>query len=465
MKAQSEISPRPVTAYGPALNIHLEDMPRLAAVLSLGVAILAMTYRGTWPTPAESLTLFISVFALYGALALSLHLLRAVCAGFWTLMLVSFGMPVSSRTVGADFQTFYDGARVLFDRHASPYQAPGATAFPFPTFQLIRLLSLGGRLSSDTTFLLFVMLQAVFLGIGFILSCRVIKREIGDHAPELAIQLIQAGLLVHPAILHAMGLGNSPVTAAVALICALWFWRCRTSRSSLHLSAISMNLGWMVKPQLLMATAFFPICWWLEHRRHLSDYSRAASIGRLVVSWAAGIIFASTLMPLPASLLAYRDFLSVAYTWHTHVAEVFTANYALPAILAKAMARLWGLPLSATLPFLTVGVALSVILWNFSSLIAGKPDTVRAFLPWLLGSLLWSSIMWHFYLGLVLGGLLLMVGFLPNNPSFRASFSMLLFCAGVGLTMIVSSFVYTLGILLLYFCCHQLRIQELQEKR
>jgi hypothetical protein len=166
-------------------------------------------------------------------------------------------------------------------------------------------------------------------------------------------------------------------------------------------------------------------------------------------------------MGFPGSALAYRDFPKIAFTWHTRIAEAAMNNFAPSAIIANAMARLWNVQVSETLPILATGITIFVLLWNMLSLASDRVDTLRAFLPWLLGSLLWSSLVWDMYLSLVLAGHLIIVGLLSEDEGPAINFPRLLFCVGVGLTMVVSSFAYTLGILLLYFCCQELRSQEI----
>jgi hypothetical protein len=227
----------------------------------------------------------------------------------------------------------------------------------------------------------------------------------------------------------------------------------------MHSSAICVNLAWMIKPQLLMATAFFLSCWLLKWRNN--TLPRAARIGRLIIPWAIGLMVISLPMGFPGSVLAYRDFPKIAFIWHTRIVESSTNNFAPASIIAKAMARLWHLRVSETLPILAIGIAIFTLLWNILSLASDRVDTLRAFLPWLLASLLWTSLVWDMYLSLVLAGHLIIVGVLSEDRGPRINFPRLLFCVGVGLTTVVSSFAYTLGILLLYFCCQELRSQEI----
>ncbi len=422
---------------------------------------MAMVYRGAWPTPAEAFRLVASASAIHGALSFSSRALRAVCVGLYIFLLISLGLPTPLRSIGLDFHTFYNGAHSLFDMHESPYLAHGATAFPFPTFHLVYLLSLAGRLTPDSTFLCFVGLQAFLLGVCLILSYRLTNDEFPGHAHTRSSRLLQAGLLFQPAVLNGIGLGNSPVVAGVALMCAVWFWQRGASRWSTHSSAICINLAWMIKPQLLMATTFFLGCWWLKRRSN--PLPRAARIGRLIIPWAIGLMAISLPMGFPGSALAYRDFPKIALTWHTRIAEAAMNNFAPSAIIANAMARLWNFEVAETLPILAAGIAIFVLLWNILSLTSDRVDTLRAFLPWLLASLLWSSLVWDMYLSLVLAGQLILVDLLSEDRGPRINFPRLLFCVGIGLTMVVSSFAYTLGILLLYFCCQELRSQEIRQ--
>jgi len=447
------------------LDKCLRGLPGWATITTICVAATAMGYRGDWPTPVETFTLFATIVGIWGALHLPSRKSRVACAVLWVVLLVSLGLPTPPQRIGVDFRTFYEGSQILFDRHQSPYLAPGTTAFPFPTFFLIRLLSSAGRFSLEPTFLCFVGLQIVLLGIGLVLMRRVVRTETSGQDSDLARGLIQAGLLFHPVVLGGIGVGNSSVVAGVALIYAVWSWRCGSGEWWRHASAISLNLAWMVKPQLLMATGFFLICWWLERRQRPSALSRAAAIGRLVVPWAIALMAVSLPAAFPGSALAYRDFPWVAISWHTRIAEAYPNNYALSAILAKAVARILAVPASQTLPFLTAGIASLALLWNGLSLVAGKLDSLRAFLPWLLTTLIWTSLVWEWYLSLVLAGLLLMVGLACGTPVSQMSFGRLRLYAGIGFTMVLSSFAFMLGVLLLYFHSHELRAREVTDAR
>jgi hypothetical protein len=426
-------------------------LPRWATWTALVVGFAALAFRGAWPTPLETFALVGTILCLLGVWHARTPVGRVVCAALWIALLMALGVPTPSRSIGFDFRTFYEGAEALFKHRHSPYSVPGTTAFPFPTFPLVWLLSLAGRLPLEQTFLAFVALQAVLLGIGVILMGRVAAETIPRDS-DPGRRLLQVGLVLHPAVLAGIVLGNSGALAGAVVLWAIWLWRCGRGTWSVHGAAVLFNLGWMVKPQLVPAALFFLATWWLERTREPRRNSRAARIGRLLVPWAGAILVVSLAIPFPATLLAYREFPGVAATWHTHIAEAYPNNYALAAILAKALARLWAVPVSHSLLLLTIGIAGPLFLWNVVSLTSGRPDSLRPFLPWLLTSLLWTSLAWEWYLGLVLAGPMLMMTLAPSASDSPAALGGLRLAGGIACTMVFSSFIFTLGYLLIY--CH-----------
>jgi hypothetical protein len=268
-------------------------------------------------------------------------------------------------------------------------------------------------------------------------------------------------MVLHPAVLSGIAVGNSAALAGAAVLWAVWLWRCGKGTWSVHGSAILFSLGWMIKPQLIPAALFFLANWWLERTREPQRASRAARIGRLLVPWAGAILAISLAIPFPAALLAYRAFPAVAATWHTHIAEAYPNNYALAAILAKAMARIWSVPVSQSLLLLTTGIAALVLLWNIASLAAGRSDSLRAFLPWLLTSLLWTSLVWEWYFSLILAGPILMMALAPSASDSPTALGRLRVAGGIACTMVFSNFIFMLGYILLY--CHSHAWHGLEE--
>jgi hypothetical protein len=405
----------------------------------------------------ELVLMLCGVAAVWTVLLGRSEVLGGVAATCWAGLLVLTNLEKSGWEWGYDYNTFFEGARMLFDHGHSPYAAPGVTAFPFPTFPLIRLLSLGGRMSPEETRWSFLALEAVLLAVASALLLRTVPGATGSNWGRTAVWI---GLAIHPKIVEGIVLGNSSALAGGLLMLALWSWRCGRGRPSRHLAAIMFNLAWMVKPHLIMAAAFFPACW-LFRRRPAESEDRANAIGRLFFPWSATLLALSLfLLPYdPWSL--YLDFFRTAHEWHTKIAEAYTTNYALSAILAKAIRRLWGLPFSQTLPLMTLGVGLPLLLWNCVTLLSARRNSIMAFLPWLFSSLLWTSLVWNHYLSLLLGGMLLMFGLLAC-PSRIQPASGLFFSSGIALTMVNSSFLFTLGILFLYLASHALLASRLE---
>ena len=419
-----------------------------------------MASRNAWPNLPETFILVTSVVCIYGVLQLKLEPIRIVLAGLWVAMVVSIGDSMPVPQIWLDFKTFVDGANLLFDHHRSPYLAVGTTAFPFPTFLLVRALSLGGYLPFDTIGWIFFFLQVLFLALSYLLVRGVIRQERLRSTSDPAIGLIQGGLILHPAIYFSLLYGQSGVIAGAALLGAIWCWRCGNNRWWWHGAGILLNLAWMIKPQLLMAAGFFLASWLRERKLIPRGGTSDAAIGRLILPWSAALIALSLPIAFPASLMAYRDFFVVALRWHTYISEILPNNYAASAILAKAGLRISGISVSQSLPILSTAGAGLVLLWNWLSLVRAKPNSLRAFVPWLLASLLWTSLVWPFYLSLVIAGLLLLVAYERDCHSPPARARSLWLATGVGLTMVFSSFAFTLGILLLYFQSHEVLAGE-----
>jgi hypothetical protein len=211
----------------------------------------------------------------------------------------------------------------------------------------------------------------------------------------------------------------------------------------------------MVKPQLLMAAAFFLVAACREARHRPEARSRAGRIGRLILPWGVGLVLLSLPLAAPASVLAYRDFLGVAHRWHTEIAETHWNNLALPAVIAEATGRLSRLPVTATLGPITAALGALVLAANLRTLRGRAPDALPLFLPWLLSSLLWTSLVWDWYLTLVLAAPLLMLArAAPADGRVRLARAPLL--AGIACCTTASATFFPAGILLLYACSHDL---------
>lgn len=428
--------------------------PGRATVCAVGVAVVAMAGRNAWPTPAEVAVLGATVVCLFGALRSGAARRRILFAGAWVVPVLASAIMIDPPQVWLDLKVFFDAAERMFDQRQSPYSVEGAFRFPFPTYVFIRALSGWGRVSFQTTAWLMFASQLAGLGLSFLLVRAIVRREPMAFSPDTSIGVIQGSLLLHPTTLFVLYYGQPVIAASTLLIGALWCWRCGRGRWRSHGSAILLNLSWMLTPQLLMAVAFFFVSWlrerWLDRRRT----SEAAAIGGLLGPWGVALLVLSVPLAFPAHLTAYRDFVPMAVHAHTYVAEMSPNNYALSAIVAKTGLRLTGLPVALTLPFLTAVVAGLLLLWNLRSLRDARKDSLVAFLPWLLASILWTSYLWRFYFSLVLAGLLLLVAYRRTDPVIESRVHSVWLAAGIGLTMVLSSFAFTLGILVLYFYSH-----------
>jgi hypothetical protein len=289
-----------------------------------------------------------------------------------------------------------------------------------------------------------------------VLVRKIVVQEGWQPGSDLPMALIQAGILFHPAVMLALYYGQSSVLAGAFLAAAVWCWRCKSHAFWRHAAAVSLNLAWMTKPQLLMAAAYFVASWLLSFRRSRAPQCSAAVIGRLMGPWCVALIMISLALDFHGHAAAYRDFFSVASSWFTVIALVSPNNYAVGAIVAKAVARYGGFPVLEMLEILTALGAGLVLAWNIVSLRSAPRGTLLAFLPWLVASLLWTSLMWRFYLSLIIAGMMLLIASDVKAPPVVLQWRTLWVAGGIGLTMVLGSFAFTLGILLLYFFSHEL---------
>jgi hypothetical protein len=428
--------------------------PDVASVVVLAVAAVAMAWRAAWPTPAELALLAISLAGVFGALRLSSERGRTVAASAWAAVLagVALSGPVSARNTGHDFDTFWRGAALMFEAGRSPYDGYGVTAFPFPTFLLVRLVGLSASGSYDASLAVFLGLQVGLLALACWLLADVARGERG-RALGPAEWLLLVGVVIHPVVWAGVNQGNSGVLAGTALIGAVWAWRRGTGRASLHAAAVCATLAWMLKPQLLLAAAFFVVTW-LAGRLGRPTDDRAARVGMLLGPWAAVLVSLSVPLGFPVSVAAYADFPRVALTWHTAVAEAFVNNYAPSAVLAKALARVSGIAVASSLPLVTALAALAVVGWNVASMPARGRGSLRSFLPWPAAALLATSLVWEWYLtlALVVPAALVVIG--GEGGARPRVGSALRIAAALGLTTVTSSFAYAVGLVLLYLESH-----------
>jgi hypothetical protein len=423
-------------------------MPWIVPGIAVLIGIAAGLDPANWPTRMETARVLGSLVLLPAAARLPSRPGRLAAALAWVAVLVSTRTPVPAHQVAADFRTFYEGAQALFGTGRSPYTAPGATAFPFPTFPLVHLLGGGGRLGMAETYLAFTVLQVALLGLMLALALRL--REAGPPRParDAAGLLLQAGLLAQPPILAGLSWGNSGALGGALVSLTLWWWLRGRARGSLHAAAIALSLAWMVKPQLLMTVAFFLAAAALDLRRDPAARSRAGALGRLVLPWSAALLAMFGAWAYPVSLQAYGEFLHVATRWHTEIAETHSNNLALSAVLAGAAARILGVHLTDILPIASAAVGVLVLSVSLGSLRGGRSDTVTAILPWLLASLLWTSLVWDWYLTLILAAPLLLAGMATDSRGDKPK--PLALWAGIACCTTASRGVFPLGITLLY---------------
>jgi hypothetical protein len=122
-----------------------EMVPHIAGIVSTGVATVALIYRSAWPTSVEILLMVCGALGVWVVLFGRFEMFGRLLATFWLGLLVLVELGRAGMEWGGDFNTFFAGTIMLYDFGRSPYAAPGVTAFPFPTFPLIRLLSLLGH--------------------------------------------------------------------------------------------------------------------------------------------------------------------------------------------------------------------------------------------------------------------------------------------------------------------------------
>jgi hypothetical protein len=421
--------------------------------VSRALACLALLWGGaaaldpaTWPTGLETLRLLGSLVLLPAAMRLPSRAARVACGLAWGLLLVGTRTPLRPEDVAADFRTFYAGAQALFGEGRSPYTVYGVTAFPFPTFPLVWALSLGGRLDAAAAYAAFTLLQLALLGLLVALARRLQPGAGAD--PEVVV--LQGALLVQPPVLAGLAWGNSGALGGACVSLALWAWLARPGRASRHAAAAALACAWMVKPQLLMSVLFFLVSAGRELRRPAAARSRAAAIGRLLIPWSAAALALSLLLTMPAPLRTHADFVDAARRWHTDVAASHANNLAPAARLASAAQRLLDVPVARSLPPLGGAVAVCVLLANLRSLAAGRRDALSAILPWLLSSLLWSPLIWDWYLTLVLAAPLVLVHGAAAGDRSRPAAALLPLWAGIACCTTASASLFPAGLLLLY---------------
>jgi hypothetical protein len=431
----------------------MRALPVLASGVVLVVAAAGMAARHAWPNPTEISTLVASFACVWGALSLRSAKARIGCAVVWAGVMIERAARIvqdaEPSLTAIDFAMFYTSAGLLSEG-SSPYLLRETGAFPFPVLPLVRALSLGGTLSVTDAFVMFLLVQGGLLGVGLILLFRSVTHSGALRDVRWEHRVLAIATVLHPAVMDAVVIGQTTLVAGSLLMFALWFWRCGDGRRSLHAAAITMSLVWMIKPQLMMAVAFFVVRWLLD-RSARQGPTRAGEIGRLIPRWSMALVAMTLPVWFPAFAIAYWDFFAVGWHFTTQIAEAARNNYAPAAILAKALARTGVVTTSEALPLLTLAIAGGVVAWNVASLVATRADSLRTCVPWLLGALLWSSLTWEFYLSFALSALVILM-IESRGPALLA--------LGLALTTVFSSFAFTVGVLLVYFHSHAVLAHE-----
>lgn len=407
------------------------------------MAAFATVWLGSWPRPFD---LALAALVFLATLTVDRPLARGIAIALALALLALLLTSTRWLPRGEDYTTFYRGAELLLRAGATPYGSAGTVAAPFPTFHLVWLLSGALAVPMETALRLFWTETVIVLATAWALGI-VAARRAGGISAGHAVLLVAVAF--HPAVALGLMLGQTSAWTMAVAVGAFALWRGGARRAHWLIAGLLLGLGVLLKPSFVLVPLAFALVAVVDLlARHLRPVSRSPELVVGLGALAALPIWLalSWLVSPPAIIEAWQQWPGLAQGWALEVTHNFRGDYAPAAVVAKRLVKHLPLDYGTTLGVLSQTLLAVVVLLNALVLFGGGVRRADWWLPWVFGTLVVSPLTWAHYLVWALPACAWLLTAERGAPCARRFLGRL----GFALTFILSSFLFTVGLLLLY---------------
>lgn len=424
----------------------------LRLALGLGIAALAIhLWQHRWNSPAEVFIVcgWVGVGAALktGSSRLAWKILALTCI-FELVRLLEFSGPFIFPP--EDFAIVFESARLLYQEQQNPYLDPRANAFPFPAYPLFYLTGLVGNFQVAPASQVYLGLNILALLVSvFCISS--LARQRYNLQQRGVCSLLWAAILLHPGVAQALLFGQTGILVLLWVSLGIWSWQ--QGYGFPWFPALFFTLAWMQKPYLVMSGLFFIVClarmFWKGEQK--SSIAPEAAIGLGVIGCSGGIVLLLMILPGGIGVTTFQQFVVGVSSLQQIYSQSWADNYSLVAIVLHIGMNYAGFEYVQWIEAGSVAAILIVVLINMY-VNRERAPSLYAYFPWLVASLLPFAIVWKHYYPWIMPVLylLLLRAWQRNDDSM---FPVAL-CLSIGMLHVLSSPVFTAGLLSLFLVAH-----------
>ena len=349
-----------------------------------------------------------------------------------------------------DFAIVFESARLLYQEQQNPYLDPRANAFPFPAYPLFYLTGFAGHLKIALASQVYLGLNILALLISILCLSNLAQLKFNFRHRGVCY-LLWAAILLHPGVAQALLFGQTGILVLLWVTLGIWSWQ--RGYGLPWFPALFFTLAWMQKPYLVMAALFFLVCLASEFRKlkQRSSFTSEATIGLGVIGFSCGIVLLLMILPGGIEFTTFQQFVVGLSSLQQVYSQSWADNYAFVAIVLHIGMSSIGLEYSQWIEAGSIAAILIILLINIYIHREMVPS-LYTYLPWLVASLLPFAVVWkHYYPWIIPVLYLLLVNSWQRND--HSMFPVAL-CVSIGMLHVLSSPVFTAGLLSLFLVTH-----------
>lgn len=403
------------------------------------------------------------VFTLGLAILLLINLLTSYGSGLASLLPLQ---DFEKNYAYTDFRHFYFGAEAVYVRGIDPYSwqergegwvLPGSgypNAFPFPTYYIFHLLSLGNRFSLVQTGLAVSYLMVLLILLGFYLTGLLIKRMANGRQIGAFFFVLCVGSGFASG--YAFNLLQTSIICFFGTSLTLYLWITGRGKVSIVMGGFSLSLCVLLKPPLALFYLFFLASFVLGVvEKFLCGHRKVDSRAGLLGIWASVFLLllpaATLILPGGLNLSHYQMFPAIlAKTMILNTADSaarlnFSPIYIFQTRLEKILgydSPLWPVQWTSVL---AASLLILILLWCLVRF--GRGKRIETASLWLIATLLTLPFTWAFYaVWIIPAGVYIIKSALTS----RRIEEVLAGCCILALLQVTSSFLFSIGFVLLF---------------
>ncbi len=327
----------------------------------------------------------------------SRYIVYASILALFTYQLFVIVRVIVSRDFGIDFRNYFESAMMLYGKEQSPYSLPPgvAVAFPFPSYLIYWLISLGGRLSIGDSFLIYCGLNLVLWVSLNVILWHHFRLDAGSNLVNGFIILC---ILNSTGWESFLGLGQTTVIILFLIVLMLMCFRKQQNIWWFGGGAL-LALAIMIKAQLLVLLIGLGILFLSRIKNARPSFNVPAALLGVAVTVMI-LIPVSLFFPPGLTLDIYKEWLFEVYPSvnnpainpYTATFGVIHGNASPIALLVQLTGRLFGLMPSSSL--YSVVTVLGIIVfagWIYRHIDIDLP-LEDCLLLWLYGTVLLTPL-------------------------------------------------------------------------